>query len=378
MTALNAVCPYFTMFPLSFPHGLLNRHSRANDVVLDPFAGRGTTLYAARILGLTAHGIDSNPVAVAISEAKLANTTPGRIVAAARLILKEQDAQKPIPNSAFWRLAFDENVLQTLCRLRDGLVANCQSDTRKALRAVVMGALHGPVGKSRQSYFSNQCPRTYAPKPTYATSFWRERGLKPPKVDVIEIIKLRAERYYSTEETVAVGSVVNGDSQQRGSFDGMVRRPTWIVTSPPYYGMRTYIPDQWLRQWFIGGDASVDYSNDRQLSHTSQEVFCEALRSVWKNCANAAADGCRLVVRFGAINDRKIDSRELMKRSLDRTRWRLVTARPAGTASNGRRQVDQFSPAGAALEEYDFWAELSGCRTSCMRSGLISPSATLN
>jgi DNA modification methylase len=68
-TALNGICPYFTMFPLTFPQKVLKRHSSSGDVVLDPFAGRGTTLYAARLLGLGAYGIDSNPVAVAISEA---------------------------------------------------------------------------------------------------------------------------------------------------------------------------------------------------------------------------------------------------------------------------------------------------------------------
>ena len=67
-TALNAICPYFTMFPLEFPYRILDRYARQGDAVLDPFAGRGTTLYAARLLGLNAFGIDSNPVAVAISE----------------------------------------------------------------------------------------------------------------------------------------------------------------------------------------------------------------------------------------------------------------------------------------------------------------------
>src|SRR4051812_34354595 len=87
-TSLNAICPYFTMFPLEFPFGILKRGARPGEVVLDPFAGRGTTLYAARLLGMPAYGIDSNPVAVAISEAKLANTTPARIVRSARAILE--------------------------------------------------------------------------------------------------------------------------------------------------------------------------------------------------------------------------------------------------------------------------------------------------
>ena len=352
------------MFPLSFPQGLLRRHFRPEDVVMDPFAGRGTTLYAARTLGLPGHGIDSSSVAVAISQAKLANTTAGRIVASARRALTEHSAANDIPTEEFWQRAFDPGVLEVLCRLRQSLIANCESDTRKALRAIILGALHGPTGKTSQSYFSNQCPRTYAPKPGYAVRYWKENALTAPKVDVMDIIKRRAERYYTAGERIATGSVVNGDSQQETSFCCIDRRVTWIVTSPPYYGMRTYIPDQWLRHWFVGGDSNVDYSNAAQLVHKSQASFCEGMRAVWKNCAAVAARGCRLVVRFGAINDRKVDPLELIKDSLKETKWRLVTARLAGTAALGKRQAAQFSSGAAPLKEYDCWAELTAhvCR----------------
>src|SRR5262245_9657981 len=131
-TALNAICPYFTMFPLEFPYTVLLRHARRDDAVLDPFVGRGTTLYAGRLLGLHAFGIDSNPVAVAISDAKIANTTPARIIAAATRILGEVTAPREIPTSEFWRLAFHQDVLALLCRLREGLLLSCKSDTRKA------------------------------------------------------------------------------------------------------------------------------------------------------------------------------------------------------------------------------------------------------
>jgi DNA modification methylase len=66
---LNAVCPYYTMFPLDFPLGQLKLYPDARRV-LDPFCGRGTTRYAARLAGRHAVGIDINPVAVAIASAK--------------------------------------------------------------------------------------------------------------------------------------------------------------------------------------------------------------------------------------------------------------------------------------------------------------------
>jgi hypothetical protein len=72
---LNAICPYFTMFPLEFPLQILRRHSKQRERVLDPFCGRGTTNFAARLTGLYSVGIDISPVAQAITAAKLMSTS---------------------------------------------------------------------------------------------------------------------------------------------------------------------------------------------------------------------------------------------------------------------------------------------------------------
>ncbi len=357
-TALNGICPYFTMFPLEFPRGVLTRHAQPGETILDPFAGRGTSLYAGRLEGLHAYGVDSNPVAVAISAAKIANAKPGRIAAAARHILQTRQTPENVPAGDFWQLAFHPNVLDQLCRLREGLLEDCESDSRKALRAVILGALHGPRAKTRHSYFSNQCTRTYAPKPGYAVKFWRRHRMKPTDVDVLEIILARATRYFGEERTEAFGDVFSGDSTMPDSINQIDREVDWIVTSPPYYGMRTYLPDQWLRLWFVGGKSEVDYSNEKQLPHGSREEFSAALGKVWKNCADVASDNARLVIRFGAINDRKLDPRELVKGSLTDSGWRLLTGRSAGSASGGRRQANHFGSDDSAppIAEYDLWA----------------------
>src|SRR5574341_547546 len=204
--ALNGICPYFTMFPLGFPQGLLAQHAETGDWVLDPFCGRGTTNYAARLLGLPSVGIDSSPVAAALSKAKLANTSPAAIGRAARQILDEVEEPRDVPEGEFWEWAFENNTLRTLCRLREGLLTDCRSHARQALRAVLMGALHGPRAKGRPSYLSNQCTRTFAPKPNYAIHFWRQRRLRPPRVNVLQVIDERAARYY-TEQPPAIGRV---------------------------------------------------------------------------------------------------------------------------------------------------------------------------
>ncbi|EGW52491.1 hypothetical protein HMPREF1022_00552 [Desulfovibrio sp. 6_1_46AFAA] len=356
--ALNGLCPYFTMFPLDFPFKILARRARKGSLVLDPFCGRGTTNFAARLLGLDSLAVDSSPVATAITAAKLVAVTAEEIVGEAQKIL-EESGNSDIPQGEFWEWAFHCDVLRSVCILRDSFLKDCTTGPRIALRGLILGALHGPRQKTFASYLSNQCPRTYAPKPAYSVRFWKEKQLTPQRVDVIGVISRRAKRYYSELPTV-FSEVRLSDSRKGHSFSlGTVSSGfNWIITSPPYYGMRTYIPDQWLRNWFVGGADTVDYSNDRQIAHSTPEIFVDNLHRVWQNAAEASNPEARLVIRFGGISDRKANPLELIKQSLIDSGWRLSAIRRAGTSEEGKRQADSFlRKKSVPLCEYDIWAK---------------------
>jgi hypothetical protein len=358
---LNAICPYFTMFPLEFPRKILKLYARKGERVLDPFCGRGTTNFAARLAGLDTVGVDSSPVAAAITSAKLATTTPEAVVRAARRILDEA-ANVRIPSGEFWGLAYRPEVLRSLCRLREALLVDCSSQARRVLRAIVLGALHGPRAKNTQTYFSNQCTRTYAPKPGYAARYWRRRRMLPPHADVLEVIRNRAERYLREHLPSVDGIALLGDSRGSRNLEAISqqRRFDWIITSPPYYGMRTYVQDQWLRYWFMGGPDQVDYGVDGQLSHFSPETFAAQLKQVWENAAAVSSRSARLVVRFGGIRDRKADPLDLVRESFRHGAWRLQHVHKAGSAASGKRQADAFLKVRTLpMTEYDCWARLN-------------------
>ena len=356
--ALNAVCPYFTMFPVSFPLDVLRRQANAGEWVLDPFSGRGTTNYAARQLGLPSIGVDSNPVAAALTAAKLANTTSDAVIRAAEQILRKRE-EVEIPRGEFWRRCYRKSVLEDVCRLRETLLASCTSEARKGLRGVLLGALHGPMRKHGSSYLSNQCPRTYAPKPRYAVRYWSERGLVAPRVDVLGLISERARRFFSNERP-ATGIAIRGDSRTAGPFSRLESDAvSWVITSPPYYGLRTYIPDQWIRYWFVGGPSEVAYSVRGQLDHGSPEAFADDLALVWENTSRVCRNGARLVIRFGGISDRDADPLTILRRSINKSPWRLQTVVSAGTATRGKRQADHFLQIRSRpQQEFDAWASL--------------------
>src|ERR1051325_4338976 len=351
------------MFPLSFPLNSL-ANAVAGAWVLDPFCGRGSTSYAARLLNLPSIGIDSNPVAVAIAQAKTVSTTPERIVAACRTILESKEEPKAIPVGRFWQAAFHPSTLRQLCKLREALLRDCRSPTRKALRALLLGRLQCPTPKGPlKSYCSNQMPRTYASKPKYALRFWREHGMRAPTVDVLELVNRQAAHFFNHLPSPVKARVVLGDSRTRSVRPLLPqgRQASWVITSPPYYGMRTYVPDQWLRYWFVGGPAQVVYRFARQLRHESPEVFAHDLSKVWRNVADACKPGARLVARFGTIPERDRNAVEILRASLVTADqgWRLTTVRSAGAADHGRRQAGQFGLTNSMpVEEFDFYAQL--------------------
>ena len=360
--ALNAICPYFTMFPLEFPLHILKRRAKRSRGVCDPFCGRGTTLYAARQRGIRAFGMDCSPVAVAISRAKLADFSPNPPLALARRILSSQ-SDVTLPEGNFWKRAFHENTLRDICRLRAGLLRIRDTDAAVILRATILGILHGPSTKIG-SYLSNQMPRTFAPKPDYAVRFWRKRKLEAAEIDVVAAVERKLLRLARGQYSVYSGAwqdVHCGNAVQQVAYDSMPREVDTVITSPPYYGMRTYVQDQWLRHWFLGGPSHVDYARSGDLLSSSPTEFATSLGRTWANIARRVSGQLRLFVRFGAIPSRPIDTRGMLFDSLEASgvRWRVVSVRRANSAAAGKRQVVQMRTHGVAVDEIDVHAALT-------------------
>lgn len=354
--ALNAVCPYYTMYPLEFPLRVLTEYGNEGDWVIDPFCGRGTTNFAARLRKMPSVGVDSSPVAAALAQAKLASAKPGRILASAKAILNGAKEPASVPTGEFWRLAFHEHTLVQLCQLREALLADCSSHTRILLRAIVLGALHGPRPKGTPSYFSNQSPRTFAPKPNYAVKFWTARDMHPVNVDVLSIIKTRAERYLREPPPDVDGKVLLGDSRVADTFNDLPKA-RFVVTSPPYFGMRTYLPDQWLRLWFLGGPDHVEYRQpEGQLQHSGADHFAAEMGRVWRNVANHTTRDAQMVIRYGGIHDRDAVPMDVLGKSLADSGWTMTAAKAVPDSSPARRQVVQFGAnPKKAITEYDVY-----------------------
>ncbi len=356
---LNTACPYFTMFPLEFPLARL-AGARKGQWVLDPFCGRGTTMFAARLRGLNSVGIDASPVAAAIAAAKVARADPYEVEALAVELMQSEHIPDYVPEGDFWDWAFHPATLSDVCSLREQL-ANLPpgNDAAIVLRAIVLGILHGPLCKGVPTYLSNQMPRTYATKPDAAVRFWKARGMQPPYVNVLETVLRRVWFTLADVPRERDGVVYCGDSEV--VLKTVRRKFDWVVTSPPYYRMYTYLPDQWLRSWFLGGPPRVEYATDNQLRHTNVETFVDDLSAVWSRAAARCNPEARMAVRFGALPSVASDltPEHILRRSLDQSgRWKVTRVRDSGQPNNRGRQALQMGKAGAYADEVDVLAKL--------------------
>lgn len=358
--ALNAICPYYTMFPLEYPFRILRRHRRDKPVVFDPFCGRGTTIYAARYLGLPSWGVDTSPIAVAIAKAKLAVSSVDEVMDLAESMAKR--TPKQVPETVFFRKAYRQKTLRQICAVREGLLAlKEETDASTLLRAAMLGCLHGPRSKhiSGAGYFSNQMPRTFATKPDYSVKYWKKKGLIAPRVNILNVLRRKLTRIKDIDKRPEglKGHVMCADARTVGLRRTMHKNTSLVVTSPPYYGMRTYVEDQWLRMWLLGGPDAVEYGNIAQISHGGQETFIDELAAVWNRIAKSEADKVDLYIRFGSVPSAKSDPRKIIKSSLEKSgTWDLVSVRSASNADEGKRQADQMGMSSHAAVEYDFHA----------------------
>jgi hypothetical protein len=362
---LNAVCPYYTMFPLEFPYKILQKKPK-NTVVFDPFCGRGTTNYAAQCLGLKSYGFDSSPIAVAIAKAKLASTTYDEVTGLARnllLTIKPSD----IPTGEFWDWAFHPDTLVNLCKLREGLLQHDDTDAAIMLRAIILGCMHGPLTKNvnNPSYFSNQMPRTFSSKPTYSVKYWQSRNMTPQYVDVITPILKKASAVLNKVNGIASdpSNILCTDSGSLSSFENVQEAIDLVISSPPYYGMRTYVQDHWLRYWFLGGPSYVDYSSSSQIKHISPARFASELAQIWDNIYRNSSPGIRMVIRFGGLSSKKAQYDKIFRDSINASNapWEIYHSKNAGSATKGKRQADGMGKKAKSdpIEERDYFIRLS-------------------
>lgn len=246
------VGPYYAMFPVSFATAAVKEYTKPGDGVLDPFAGRGTSLFAAASEGRFGLGVEINPVGWVYGKAKLHTADRYSVEERIRWLGKKahhyRSAAKSLPH--FFNSCFHPDVQRFLLAARS-LLDWRRRKTDWTTMALLMVHLHG----KRQNALSNQMRQTKAMSPQYAVDWWKQHNLKPPERDPVAfMLKKIAWRYAKGCLQSGSSRIYLGDSQSvLARCESHSTKTKLLLTSPPYYGVTNYFYDQWLRLWLLGG-----------------------------------------------------------------------------------------------------------------------------
>ena len=297
--------PYYAMFPIQFAFEIVERFSTEGDFVLDPFAGRCSSIYAASVLGRKGWGIEINPVGWLYGKVKLNPAVFNKVEKRLRDVKAlENTFIKKIPElPKFFHYCFCADVLKFLlvCRAYLDWKTN---DVDATLMATILVHLHGKLGEG----LSNQMRQTKAMGPEYSVNWWIQNGMeKPPQINPFDFILNRLRWRYKhgipvgAEARILLGDSVTELDKLKKLSKTKCFKFSLLFTSPPYYSITNYHSDQWLRLWMLG---NKPYPNSEKHEHKgrflSKEKYQDLLLKVFSQSSKLMKSQSVIYVRTDA------------------------------------------------------------------------------
>lgn len=318
--------PYYAMFPVSFAFQVVREHCPEGGRVFDPFAGRGSSIYAAVAQGRTGVGIELNPVGWVYSRAKLHPASESAVLRRLKEIGTLAQVHKPRSHSTsltstslpeFFHFCYSARVLHFLWTCRNELQWRTRH-TDATLMALLMVYLHAKAG----SGLSNQMRQSKAMSPPYAVRWWKEHGTKPPDIDPVEWLEERIHwRYKVGLPKLASGRVLLADSTvstarlSRAVSCGREAPCDLLFTSPPYFAVTNYQYDQWIRLWLLGNQPYPVAAQERSRGrHESKSAYRQLIESVFTDSKSLLSRHATIYIRTDARDFTLTTTEEILRR----------------------------------------------------------------
>lgn len=294
--------PYYAMFPVEFANEVVHKHTRPGDMVLDPFAGRGTSVFSAAMSNRSSIGIEINPVGFVYAKAKLRAANKRHVERRLEEIgARAEDFEVSASYLPFFfHRCFSRKVRCFLLAARAELNWR-QRKTDCTVMALLLTYLHGKAGAA----LSNQMRQTKSMSPQYAIRWWEKHNSEPPDIDPVEFMQSRLDwRYAKGVPEAQSGHIFLGDSLSKlGRLnkkvrDGKLSKANLLFTSPPYRGITNYHYDQWLRLWLLGGPPNALLNgNGRGGKFDGQARYRKLILRVFSQAAKILEEDATIYVR---------------------------------------------------------------------------------
>jgi DNA modification methylase len=330
----HKMCTYLGSFPPGMARTFLSIFSKKNDIIIDPFCGRGTSLLEARLCGRIALASDLNPIAVALTKAKNVLPEIDKVHDRINCLEKKFDLALYLPEAQIQsediQLIYNPVTLAQLCYLRRELL-NSNNLIDDFLVGLILGIMHGAERKDGTSaYASISMPNTFSMSPTYVRRYVQNNNLQRTERNVFSLLREKIDRLpWVNDEFKGYGYVTKVDVRELSScteFSHFRGKVDLVITSPPYLNIVNYAKQNWIRMWFLNEKAEeVSEMLDDNLTLSESLDFLE--RAILEMKKMVSPGGIIVLILGDVIKSNHsvlTPARELIRRMVEKDYFRYI------------------------------------------------------
>jgi hypothetical protein len=303
---------YRACFKPQLPRFFIERLTGPEDVIYDPFLGRGTTMIEAALLGRRVAGCDINPLSSILTVPRLHPPTIREVRERLATVDWNYDGEIKQELLTFYH----PDTLREIYALRSYLLRqngdHASSDVDAWIRMVGTNRL---TGHSAGFFSVYTLPPNQALTPKRQQKINEMRQQTPPRRSVPQLIIRKTEsllesvtefdrsrlRKAASDAILLTRSADHTPEVKNSSVD-------LIVTSPPFLDVVDYATDNWLRCWFNGIDESkIDIWTFRKA-----EEWTAAMQRVFRELRRVLKPGAYIAFEVGEVRRGKLKMEELV------------------------------------------------------------------
>jgi hypothetical protein len=251
---------YRACFKPQLPDFFLSKYSNIGDIVLDPFAGRGTTAIESALLGRIPISNDINPISKILTEPRLTPPTVQDISNRLSEIRFSVNESADIDLSMFYERKTEGEIVSLKNYLSTRKEEGKEDYIDKWIRMVATNRLSG---HSKGFFSVYTLPPNQSATQEEQIKINNRLHQKPEYRDVKKIIfkksntllkditpDIKKNLFDVSKNAIFLEDDSRNFKELKDDFVDIT------ITSPPFINLVNYVKDNWLRLWFNGYDYS--------------------------------------------------------------------------------------------------------------------------
>ena len=305
---------YRACFKPQLPRFFIKLLSKPDDIVYDPFSGRGTTVLEAALLKRNIIANDINPLSKILSYPRLFVPNITDLEKRLNSIVSDIEQKTDIDLSMFYHQKTESEILSLKNYLKFRNENNVEDELDNWIRMVATSRL---TGHSKGFFSIYTLPPNQAVSQESQKKINEKRKQKPEYRDTKKIILKKTISLIRDINQVQINSLRNiGEKaiflteDARNTEEIKNESVQLVITSPPFLNVVQYAKDNWLRCWFnsINNDEIV-----KKITMSKKiDDWCKVMGEVFKELFRIVKNGGYVIFEVGEVKRGKIKLEEFV------------------------------------------------------------------